>query len=65
MGAWYAYKGTQLAQGREKTKTYLESNTAMATEIEQAIRDRLLHGKGEEMLEEEEGGDEKVEEGNE
>jgi len=49
MGNWYAYKGVQIGQGREKTKTYLESNPDMAKEIEQAIRDRLLHGKEEEV----------------
>lgn len=37
-GAWYSYKGEKIGQGREKTKSYLESNPAAAKEIESEIR---------------------------
>ena len=37
-GAWYAYKGEKIGQGRENTKIYLEKNPKIAAEIEMAIR---------------------------
>ena len=37
-GAWYAYKGEKIGQGRENAKTYLEQNPKIAQEIELAIR---------------------------
>ena len=37
-GAWYAYKGEKIGQGRENAKIYLESNPKIAAEIEMAIR---------------------------
>jgi len=37
-GAWYAYKGEKIGQGRENAKIYLEQNPAVAAEIEMAIR---------------------------
>ena len=37
-GAWYAYKGEKIGQGRENAKIYLESNPKVAAEIEMAIR---------------------------
>jgi recombination protein RecA len=37
-GAWYAYKGEKIGQGRENAKTYLEQNPKIAQEIEIAIR---------------------------
>jgi recombination protein RecA len=39
-GAWYAYKGEKIGQGRENAKSYLEQNTQVADEIEKAIRDK-------------------------
>ena len=44
MGAWYAYQGTQIGQGREKTKAYLEEHPDVAQEIEESIREKLLKG---------------------
>ena len=38
-GAWYAYKGEKIGQGRENAKIYLEQNPKVAAEIEMAIRD--------------------------
>ena len=37
-GAWYAYKGEKIGQGRENAKTYLKDNPKMAYEIEDKIR---------------------------
>ncbi len=37
-GAWYAYKGEKIGQGRENAKQYLKNNPSTATEIEMAIR---------------------------
>ena len=37
-GAWYAYKGEKIGQGRENAKLYLESNPEVMDEIEHQIR---------------------------
>ena len=37
-GAWYAYKGEKIGQGRENAKIFLETNPKIAAEIEMAIR---------------------------
>ena len=37
-GAWYAYKGEKIGQGRENAKIYLETNPKVAAEIELGIR---------------------------
>jgi recombination protein RecA len=37
-GAWYAYKGEKIGQGRENAKIYLEKNPQVAAEIEMTIR---------------------------
>jgi len=39
-GAWYAYKGERIGQGRENAKLYLEQNLKVAAEIEMAIREK-------------------------
>jgi len=39
-GAWYAYKGEKIGQGRENAKIYLEQNPKVAEEIEKVIRDK-------------------------
>ena len=36
-GSWYSYKGTKLAQGRDKTLAHLRGNPTMATEIQQLL----------------------------
>ncbi len=41
-GAWYAYKGDKIGQGKANASNYLEENPEIAREIEQAIRDELL-----------------------
>ncbi len=37
-GAWYAYKGEKIGQGKENAKQYLKNNPGIAAEIEMAIR---------------------------
>ena len=37
-GAWYAYKGEKIGQGRENAKIFLQKNPKIASEIEMEIR---------------------------
>jgi recombination protein RecA len=37
-GAWYAYNGNKIGQGRENTKVYLKSNPELLQEIEEKVR---------------------------
>ncbi len=37
-GAWYAYKGDKIGQGRENAKTFLKQNPEMCNEIEELVR---------------------------
>ncbi len=39
-GAWYAYKGEKIGQGKENAKLYLEKNPNIADEIEKAVREK-------------------------
>ncbi|HEV2228028.1 MAG TPA: recombinase RecA [Steroidobacteraceae bacterium] len=41
-GAWYAYKGNRIGQGKDNARAYLQSNREVAREIEEQIRVRLL-----------------------
>jgi len=41
-GSWYAYKGNRIGQGKDNTRSYLQSNREVAREIEEQIRARLL-----------------------
>jgi recombination protein RecA len=45
-GAWYSYNGERIGQGRDNVREYLKENRAMAQEIEDQIRAKLLtrHG---------------------
>ncbi len=43
-GAWYAYKGEKIGQGKKNVSLYLEENPEIAEEIETAIRSELLEG---------------------
>lgn len=38
-GAWYAYKGERIGQGRENTRQYLKDNPAVCREIEGKVRE--------------------------
>lgn len=39
-GAWYAYKGEKIGQGRENAKTFLKNNPEICDEAEAQIRER-------------------------
>ena len=39
-GAWYAYKGEKIGQGKENAKLYLEKNPKIADEVERAVREK-------------------------
>lgn len=41
-GAWYAYKGDKIGQGKANAANYLTENPEIANEIETAIREQLL-----------------------
>ncbi|MCV6609347.1 MAG: DNA recombination/repair protein RecA, partial [Amphritea sp.] len=41
-GAWYAYNGDKIGQGKANAAKYLEENPEIANEIETEIRNRLL-----------------------
>ena len=55
-GAWYAYKGDKIGQGRENAKQYLKENLEIRDEIEKQVR---IHF---ELMEPEETKDQKSEE---
>lgn len=38
-GAWYAYQGNKIGQGRENAKQYLKDNPEMLAEIEKLVRE--------------------------
>lgn len=38
-GAWYAYEGEKIGQGRENAKTYLRENPEFAAMVDQKVRD--------------------------
>jgi len=41
-GAWYAYKGDKIGQGKANAAKFLSENPEIANEIESTIRERLL-----------------------
>ena len=38
-GAWYAYEGNKIGQGRENAKQYLKDNPAVCAEVERKVRE--------------------------
>ena len=38
-GAWYAYEGNKIGQGRENAKQYLKDNPAVCAEVERRVRE--------------------------
>ena len=43
-GAWFAYNGDKIGQGRENAKAFLEKNKDILKEIEDKIREKLKNG---------------------
>ena len=48
-GAWYAYKGDKIGQGKANSAKFLSENPAIAEEIERDIRAQLLSSPTEEQ----------------
>jgi recombination protein RecA len=44
-GAWYAYEGTKIAQGRDAAKQFFLDNPELAWEIEQKIKSKMMGAK--------------------
>lgn len=42
-GAWYAYKGDRIGQGKENVRAYLKEHNQIAAEIEQRVREVALN----------------------
>lgn len=40
-GAWFAYNGTRIGQGRENAKTYIEQHPEIMAEIEKKVRENF------------------------
>jgi recombination protein RecA len=57
-GAWYAYKGNKIGQGKDNTRNFLREHPEMAQEIEAKIRAQLGVGVGAVQLSENGGDDE-------
>jgi recombination protein RecA len=41
-GAWYAYEGDKIGQGRENAKTYLRDNPEFCAMIEEKVREHYF-----------------------
>ena len=54
-GAWYAYEGNKIGQGRENAKTYLKEHPEVLEEVEQKVRDKYFNKPEEESTQEEAG----------
>lgn len=43
-GAWYAYQGNKIGQGRENAKMFLKENTEICAEIDKQVREHFQMG---------------------
>ncbi|HVT35679.1 MAG TPA: recombinase RecA [Nevskiaceae bacterium] len=50
-GAWYAYQGEKIGQGKDNSKSYLREHPEIAAEIETALREKLLPGRSAKVVE--------------
>ncbi len=46
-GAWYAYEGSKIGQGRENAKQYLKDNQTVCSEIQEKVRAHFQLGQAE------------------
>lgn len=51
-GAWFAYKGDKIGQGKDNSKNFLKDNPEVAAEIETALRAKLMPAKAAKVSEE-------------
>ena len=59
-GAWYAYQGEKIGQGKKNAAAYLQENPAIAEEIEAGIRARTMGDKSQPEPHESAGNDDVV-----
>ena len=52
-GAWYAYEGDKIGQGRENAKTYLRENPEFCDMIDARVREYYFSNDGDSENEEE------------
>lgn len=57
-GAWYAYKGDRIGQGRENAKNYMREHQEMMMEVSARVRDAYGIGTGETVIETEDAQEE-------
>jgi recombination protein RecA len=50
-GSWFSYKGERIGQGKENAREFLKNNPAIARDIEDQVRARLLPPKAPRALE--------------
>jgi recombination protein RecA len=51
-GAWYAYKGDKIGQGKDNARTFLKEHPEVADEIEKALRAKLMPPRSNRVVEE-------------
>ncbi|MBR2024291.1 MAG: recombinase RecA [Clostridia bacterium] len=43
-GSWFSYNGTRIAQGKDNTRKYFESNPDLMKELEEKIKEKIANG---------------------
>ena len=59
-GAWYAYNGDQIGQGRENAKLFLKEHPDLMEEVEQKVREKYAQKEGVDQVENEEKASDKT-----
>lgn len=59
-GAWYAYKGDKIGQGRENAKLFLKEHPDLMEEVEQKVREKYAQKEGVDQVENEEKASDKT-----
>ncbi|MCI8769976.1 MAG: recombinase RecA [Lachnospiraceae bacterium] len=54
-GAWYAYEGSKIGQGRENAKGYLKEHPEVLAQVEQKVRDKYFNHASENVSDEKDG----------
>ena len=59
-GAWYAYNGDKIGQGRENAKLFLKEHPDLMEEVEQKVREKYAQKEGGDQVENEEKASDKT-----
>ena len=59
-GAWYAYNGDKIGQGRENAKLFLKEHPDLMEEVEQKVREKYAQKEGVDQVENEEKASDKT-----